>query len=177
RTARQGVFATALALSKGSDPAGMLVLLQSLGSRGQPSFSRVRRVGEQIKDNTPPLPADQLAHALACFRKLKQTKPDWVNSAVTQMVMTELKRAKKEDEEKALYQERVKPANTVTDAMAVLSLAANRNELDTCVQLFTRLDKLQPPVRAAAALTQLPTRQAYPSLITLMRRRADAKQF
>src|SRR5262249_22119067 len=56
RTDRQGVFATALALSKGTNPAGMLVFLQSLGSRSQPSVSRVRRVGEEVKDNTPPLP-------------------------------------------------------------------------------------------------------------------------
>ncbi|HTK75342.1 MAG TPA: tetratricopeptide repeat protein, partial [Gemmataceae bacterium] len=177
RAERQGVFATALALSQGTDPAGMLVFLQSLGSRSQPSVNRPRRVGEEIKDNTPPLPADQLAHALACYRKLKQTKPDWINSAVTQMVMTELKRAKEEDKEKALYQELVKSANTVNNVIAALAMAANRNELEVCFQLFGRLEKLQPPVKAAAALAQLPTRQAYSSLLTLMGRRADAKQF
>src|SRR5207237_9989008 len=77
----------------------------------------------------------------------------------------------------ALYQELVKDANTVNDVIALLALAANRNELDTCLQLFARLEKLQPPVKASGALAQLPTRQPYSSLIILMRRRADAKQF
>src|SRR5262249_11281739 len=73
--------------------AETLVFLKARGSRAQPPGSRPRRVGDEMRDSPPPLPPDQLAHALAGYRKLKQVKPDWVNSGITQMVMTELKRA------------------------------------------------------------------------------------
>src|SRR5439155_3793823 len=129
------------------------------------------------KDNTPPLPAEQLAHALTCYRKLKQLKPDWVTGDVTQAVMTELKRSKREDDAKALYLELVKEAVTVAKVQAALTVAAGRNDLDTCAELFARLERLQPPAKSASALSQLPSRQASSNLVTLMGKRADAKQF
>ena len=71
-----------LALSKGTDPAGLLAFLNRWARRrnasGEAAWSAAA-AGEP-KDNTPPLPADQLAHAVACFRKLKQTKPEWAGS-------------------------------------------------------------------------------------------------
>ncbi len=152
---------TALALAQGSDPAGLLAYLNAVGSRtyGQPYRGR-RGPGAEVKDTTPPLPADQLAQVLACFQKLKQIKPEWVTSEVTQTVMTELKRAKREDEETAIYKSLVASANTIEKLQEAVQLAANRKDVDTALELFTKLDKLQGQAKTHAALAQLPTRLA-----------------
>ncbi|MBN9121659.1 MAG: tetratricopeptide repeat protein, partial [Planctomycetes bacterium] len=169
--------ATAFALSKGADPAGLLAYLNAVTSRtyGQPG--RYRRPGSaEPKDTTPPLPPDQLEQALACYRKLKQVKPDWVTSDVTQTVMTELKRAKKEDEEAAIYKALVADASTVEKLQGAIQLASNRKDVDTALDLFVRLDKLQGVAKTAAALSQLPTRQATSALEYLVAHLADEKR-
>lgn len=166
---------TALALSKGPDPAGLLAYLNGLNSRASASANRGRR-SDTAKDSTPPLPADQLAHAMTCYRKLKQVKPDWVTSAVTKAVLTELKRAGKEGEEKTVYQDLLKEANTVARVQAALAVATERNDLETTVDLLAKLERLQPPVKTTATLNQLPTRQAYSTLTQLMYKRADDKK-
>src|SRR5207245_2647507 len=120
---------TALTLSKGGDPAGLLAYLNAVRGRPGPAGQRGGRpAGADAKDNTPPLPADQLAHLLGCYRKLKQLKPEWVTSAyVTPVVMTELKRAKREDEEKTLYREMQSAATTSDKIREVIGVAADRD--------------------------------------------------
>ena len=86
----------------------------------------MRRPGAEAKDNTPPLPADQLTHAVDCFRKLKQQKPDWATGTVAQAVMAELKRAKVTYEEfadKATVAGKLS-RNTAPAAFFVASLVA-----------------------------------------------------
>ena len=170
-------LATAFALSQGPDPAGLLAYLNAVSSRVSNQNPRSRRGGGQPgKDNTPPLPADQLAHVMTCFTKLKSVKPEWVTSDVTQTVMTELKRAKKEDDEGAIYNAIVKDATTVDKVQNALQLASTRKDLDTAVTLFLKLDQLQGPAKTAAALAQLPTRQATGVLEYLVASLADDKR-
>jgi tetratricopeptide (TPR) repeat protein len=178
RNDSKGVHETVLALSKAGDPAGTLSFLQGLPGRvveGQRRYSR--RPGEENVDKTPPLPADQLAHVLACYRKLKQTHPDWVTPDVTQAVMTELKRAKREDEEKALYKEMIDAASTPEKVLAVIGTTPARNDLDTFLALFQKLEKLQGPVKSAAALPQLPTRQTANTFADFMAKKAKDKAY
>src|SRR5947209_13095674 len=113
---------------------------------------------------------------MACYQKLKQVKPEWVTSDLTQTVMTELKRAKKEDEETAIYKSLVADANTVEKIQAIIQLASNRKDVDTALDLFVKLDKLQGPAKTAAALAQLPTRQATSQLEYLVASLADDKR-
>lgn len=176
RNENKQALPTALALSKSPDPAGLLAYLNGLNSRANASTNRSRRGGDAAKDNTPPLPADQLAHAMTCFRKLKQVKPEWVTSQVTKAVLTELKRAGKGDEEKAVYEELLKEANTVARVQAALAVAAERKDLDTALDLLAKLERLQPPVKTTATLNQLPTRLAYSTLTQLMFKLADDKK-
>jgi tetratricopeptide (TPR) repeat protein len=168
--------ATAFALSKGADPAGLLAYLNTVTSRTYGQSGRRYRQGSEVKDNTPPLPPDQLAQVMACYQKLKQVKPDWVTADVTQTVMTELKRAKKEDEETAIYKGLLAGATTVEKVQAVLELAANRKDVDTTIELYMKLDKLQGQAKTAAALPQLPTRQANSQLEYLVANLADDKR-
>src|SRR5207247_7085970 len=111
-----------------------------------------------------------------CFTKLKRTKPDWVNHGATESVMTELKRAKRTDQEEAIYREMVKEAVTIDKILAALRLASNRKDVDTAVALFARLDQLQGPAKTVAALAQLPTRQATATLEYLVAHLADDKR-
>jgi tetratricopeptide (TPR) repeat protein len=177
RNERKDVLPTVLTLSKGADPAGLLALLQELGDARRGNRNQNGRAARnEEKDNTPPLLNDQLDHALASFRKLKQIKPDWATSAVTTALLTELRRAKRSDEEKAVYRGIVEEANTLSKVSAALPVAADRKDVETCVELFGRLERLQPPVKNASGLGQLPSRQAHYTFVTLMGRLAEEKR-
>jgi len=169
------VFPAALVLAKRNDPAGMLALVNAVGSRTNTNLVR-RRSPRGGKDLTPALPSDQLEQLLSAYRGLTQLKPEWAPSAV-QTVITELKRAGRESDEKALYQQMLKEANVITKVQAALSVAAERDDLEASFELLNRLEKLQPPAKTTAMLAQLPTRQAAWPLTTLMGKRADEKHF
>ena len=175
RNETKDVAAAALALSKTGDPAGMVAYLSNLGD-GRVNPSRGVRANAGGKDTTPPLPADQLTHALDCYRKLQKAKPTWATQFVTRSVITELKRAKREDDEKAIYKELVDGADTISKVQTALEIAAERGDKGTCYALYAKLEKLQPAVKKASALGQLPTRSAY-QLLTLMGRLSEAKDF
>ncbi|MBX9584321.1 MAG: DUF1583 domain-containing protein, partial [Gemmataceae bacterium] len=175
RQVNKDVFAAALALSKAAPgPAADIAFLTALGSR--PGLNtQPRRRGADGKDPTPPLPADQVAHVLDCFARLKRQKPEWA-TAVSGSVRAELKRAKREAEEKALYDEAVAAASTVEAVQAALQMAAGRDDLDAFLALFGKLEKLQGPPKGSGNLSQLPTRQAANPVEALMAKRAEAKR-
>ena len=177
RFEKKALFPVVLALSRETDPAGLLALLQELGElRGTNQFRRPVR-GPGDNDKTPPLPADQLDHALACYRKLKQVKPDWATSKITAGLLLELRRAKRVEEENTVYREMVREANTLSSVKEALPVAAERKDVDTCVDLFTRLERLQPPVKNASTLSQLPSRQTSFTFVMLMSRLSEDKRF
>jgi tetratricopeptide (TPR) repeat protein len=175
RGENKDMLATAMALSKGDDSAGQLALLNSLSSRVNPN--RFRRMGADVKDKTPPLPADQLEHVLACYRRLKTVNPDWVSATIMQAVMTEVKRAKREDQEKAMYKELLAAAHTPNHVREALGVAIERNDVEGTLDLFARLDRLQTPPKNAAQLSQLPTRWVLGQVEILMAKRADEKKW
>ena len=49
-------------------------------------------------------------------------------------------------------------------------------DLDTVLELFDRLARLQPAAKTSAALAQLPTRQTSYTLVTLLGKRMDEKK-
>jgi predicted Zn-dependent protease len=168
----------AFELSRGPDPAGLLAYLLAVSSRTNGTQVNSRRSADGSKDTTPPLPPDQLEHLLACQKKLKQVRPDWADSeSLGWVVLTELKRAKRVDEEKVAYREALAAATTADKVQSALSLAAGRDDLDTVLTLFAKLDQLQGPAKSAAQVRQLPTRQAADTFYSLMAKRAEAKKF
>ncbi len=175
REENKSLVTTAMKLSKGNDPTGYLALLTVLNLRGNPAF-RYRRPGTDVKDNTPPLPPEQLEHVLTSYRRLRAIKPDWVSVQVAQNVMTELRRAKRTDEEAAIYKEVVADAKTVDRVKDALGAAVTRNDFDGAVALYTKLDRLQGLPKTAAYLPQLPTRQLLYQLQILMAKRAADKK-
>src|SRR5207237_3124300 len=83
----------------------------------------------------------------------------------------------KSDDERALYQELVREAGTVSKVQAALFVAADRDDLETAVALYNRLEQLQGPAKNAAQLALLPTRKTTGALEILMRKRAAAGKF
>jgi tetratricopeptide (TPR) repeat protein len=175
RGENKDLAATARTLSRGNDPEGLLAYLTVLPSRdGQ---FRYRRLGAEVKDKTPPLPSDQLDHVLACYRRLKAVNPEWVSATITQTVMTEVKRSKREDQEKALYQDLLTRSHTPSQVHEAMRVAIERNDLEAALELFARLDRLQGPPKNAAQLAQLPTRLVLGEMEVLMAKRADDKKW
>src|SRR6185437_326860 len=106
--------------------------------RGQPS-----RPG--AVDTTPPLPAEELDSVLAGFHRLRKEKPQWLTTDVLNNVLTELKRAKRTKDEERTYREVVATASAsgqVGLVQQILSVAADRGDLETVLRFFDRLDKL-----------------------------------
>ncbi len=146
-------FTTAQGLASGANAAGQVAYLNSLNSRTYGTSNRVRRQGRDGKDQTPPLPADQLAKVLTSFAELKKSKPEWATSLIAQGVMTELKRAGRTKEEAAVYEEMLKEAVSIAKIQTAMAVAADRKDVEGSLTLFSQLEKLQPPAK-----TVLPSR-------------------
>ena len=166
-------------LARSADPARLLAYVNAVETRTNTSVSGPSGLAEERAagntDLTPPLSAEQLALLQETYLKLQQANPTWAARTV-QTLMTELKRAGKDGEEKALYQAMLQEANVIAKVESALRFAAERNDLEACLQLFERLEKLQPPAKTSAMLVQLPTRLAASSLAKLKGKRADARQ-
>ena len=70
---------TALALSKGTDPAGLLAYLNAVAAP-RDATSAAAAAPRRRRPRTPPRRCRPTSSttSLACYRKLKQAKPDWV---------------------------------------------------------------------------------------------------
>ena len=174
-------------LADGSDdPAALLAYLGHAADREEiPSDANYRRYGRRNQpapdadttDKTPPLPPDRLERMLAGFKKLKKVRPDWATPDLASAVATELKRANRLAEEKAMYDEVLAAATTTDKVSLALGVAAEKDDLEAVLRLYRKLETLQGPPKTAAALANLPTRQYSWSLMQLMGRRVEAKKF
>ena len=167
------VFKCSIDLAKSNDTAGQLAFLNALGSR----TTEGRRYRGNQKDETPPLPNDQLEQVLASYRKLKQAKPDWLTNQVVQYVLTELKRAKRPDEND-LYRDSVSKPETISQVQeACCNWLPAEATSPPVATLFEKLEKLQGPPKPTMALNQMPTRQAAEFFVATIGERAKEKAF
>lgn len=171
-------FETAKALAKASnDPSAQYVFVTSVGMRAEAMRAQRYSRSGTPEDRTPPLPDDQLKYLLDTFKKLKQIKPEWVTPEVSGSVLLELKRAKKVDEEKAMYAEILANATNVDRVASALAVAVERDDLETLMVLFKRLEQYQGVAKSQAGLAQLATRQNVYQIQTLMGKRLEAKKY
>ncbi len=165
----------ARALAEGKDPAGPWVFLMGLAERTAESGRRYYRrqdVNEE-KDLTPPLPAPQIESMLTHYRRLCQQKPMWAGSVLPN-ILTELKRAKRTQQEEQLYREALATATQIPDVQQMLGIASGRGDQESVLQLFARLEQLQGGAGPAGRSHSL-TREAVDSLTQTMSKRADAR--
>ncbi len=169
------IFEASTELAKLNDPAGHLAFLNATGMRAIEQ-RRYNRSGNPDSDRTPPLPNDQLEQVLASYRKLRQAKPDWLTNQIAQNVLTELKRAKRA-EENELYRDAVASAKTLGQVQEALQLASTRGDIPAVTALFEKLEKLQGPPKASINPGQMPTRRAADFLAVTMNERSKANAF
>ena len=94
-------------LSEHAGLEGKVVYLAALPSRSS-GATRVVQPGQAQTDTTPPLPDDQIEHMMQCYREIKTLKPDWVPyMGGLPTVITELERAKRDEEATQLYEDAV----------------------------------------------------------------------
>jgi tetratricopeptide (TPR) repeat protein len=156
-----------------NDPAGQYAFLSSLGNRGR-SSSRYYRPGTNA-DHTPPLPADQVELMLAAYRKLQLHNPDWLSSAIVDNVQSELRRAKRPDDEEKAYRQIVSAANTLQSVQQALSVAGQRGDVAGVTALFEKLARLQGPSKISIGQPSL--RTAYPAIGQAMAVRAQQEAY
>src|SRR5581483_8003604 len=80
-------YQAALALSRASaaEPAAVWAYLASLSSRtSEPVAGRRRPNQSDDAETVAPLAATELDFAIDCYRKLRERKPDWIDSRVLQ---------------------------------------------------------------------------------------------
>ncbi|HTU17039.1 MAG TPA: DUF1583 domain-containing protein [Gemmataceae bacterium] len=171
----RAVYLAAQELARSPDPAGQWAYLHALAGRLGNQRGRPSRSG--AVDTTPPLPAEEIDRVLAGFHRLRKEKPQWLTTDVLNNVLTELKRAKRTKDEERTYREIVAAASAsgqVSLVQQVLSVAADRGDLESVLRFFDRLEKLQGSApRAVAGMPSI--QQATHALSEAMRARADAK--
>lgn len=143
-------FETAKALAKTGSLTGQALLLNALPSRASQQgvvVSRGRQGQGQV-DNAPPLSHEDLELVLAAYRNVSKHLGDdpmartrrtyFVNT-----VCTELKRAKRHEEEEALYREAIKEASDDESIGVAFNIAIARGDLPTVFELFDKWARLQ----------------------------------
>ena len=143
-----GIVAAGKRLSQGApnDPLALWAYLYSLGGRERAAGQRIVTglgSGNQVKDTTPPLPAAELDHALVCYRALRARRPELAESQILQIMFTELKRAKRTDEEEKLYRESIGGATKIGQLAGVFGLAAEKGDVESLLLLCDRYERLQ----------------------------------
>ena len=177
------IYAAAKRLSQSGGAVGEYIYLNYLGVRTSSGSSRST---DTKKDSTPPLPAEEIETMLELYAKLKQQKPEWINAHLFMNVTTELERADRNDKIDELYNEavaRVKETN-VEQMTLVVTLAAKRGDVETLIDIYKKLDRLDNSSRgnlswaAVNAFYQatgpLADKNEFPKMLKLLETMQDA---
>jgi tetratricopeptide (TPR) repeat protein len=167
------IFEAAERLSKTGDPEGQWAYLSALSNRHLSPSSRSQSDAVQV----PALPDDEVDHVLACYQSLKKQRPDLVQDYYLSMLLTnvtaELKRARRNEQADQIYREGLAAADDFSSVIAVMSLAAERGDVATLLELLERAEKLGSTRSGAGIAGYANSLSA--SLARAMSARADAK--
>ena len=113
---------------------------------------------------------------MSCFRSLRARRPELAQAQLLQIVFTELKRAKRTEEEEQLYRESIDGATQIGQLAGVFGLAADRGDVNACSRSAT----VTSGCRAAAARNiSTPAHSIFRArsgaIVQCMTRRADLK--
>ncbi|MBI3863250.1 MAG: DUF1583 domain-containing protein, partial [Planctomycetia bacterium] len=151
------IYEAARRLSRLDDPIGKWMYLTSLSSRAAGPGGR-RVASNSNQDTTPALPGDEMDHVLSCYRSLQKTRPDLVKDSpygtqLASIVMAELKRAQRTEEEKEIYDEMMSASDKPEIRPTSLQLAIDRGDYDKALALVEKTleEQLAQGNRAQAA--------------------------
>jgi tetratricopeptide (TPR) repeat protein len=131
----------ALALSRtaGADPTTLWAYLRSLPTRANVGGPQVAQDEEgEVVDKTPPLAAEELDHALACYNALRVRRPDWADVSIISGVATELKRAKRTEEAERCYEEALTTLGEGEQSSVAIALAAEHGDVAAFLKYLDR---------------------------------------
>jgi tetratricopeptide (TPR) repeat protein len=159
------VLGAAKNLAAQGDMPGQYLLFQSLLNRPQ-----ARNSSGSASDSLPPLPAADLDLALASFRSivarsrvLNPGQPA-MNLSLASLIMTELRRAGRNEEEAKILQDFLAQVSTPDQLAPAISMVAGRDDLAGTRELFEKwshasLQTTKPPTQSnytvASAIGQL----------------------
>ena len=99
-------------------PSGPISIRSAAASRAGWASDTYVGQGSEAKDSTPPLEKAELDHVLACFASLRARRPELAQAQILQIVSTELKRAKRVEEEEQFYRESIAGATQLARSPA-----------------------------------------------------------
>ena len=148
--------AKALAHQFPNDPGALWAYLTALQARvgANPGVRVAVSNGAAASDPTPPLSAEELDQVVAAYQGLRRRRPDWGQGTVLNDVLTELKRAKRSDEENRIYREALDSVNDPTSLASMFQAAGNRGDVEALIALSDKSERLLSS-RASAATAYL----------------------
>ncbi len=157
-----------------TDPAAEYAFIRSLGDRAAEDTARTRgRADAEEVDKTPPLAAEDLDRAVACYLDLRGKKPDLTPIGYIGYVAAELKRAKREDQADRFYKEALAAAEDINAVDAAVYLAAEKGNVDDLLALHEKSERLQ--AARAGAGSRAPGVDHADAFARAMNKRAQAK--
>lgn len=134
-------------LARLDDPSGKLVFLALLRESGRAPRPRGAAASAQ-----EPLPQEDLDLALECYRALRASQPDWLDSfGLTQQLALELKAAQREADAEQLYGELRARHDDFRAALGALRLASALGKTDDLIELAGRVQELAATQPSAGA--------------------------
>lgn len=129
-----------LSQSRDANNEAKSVYLQLLAARGQQRGTYVDP-DEAAKRELPPLPDDELNHMLACYNATRASSDQgmmyYYGRAALHTVMLELRRAKRDEQAKKLYDDALAQANTPEKAALLFMVALQEQDFDNIKKLIT----------------------------------------
>ncbi len=126
-------------LSDRDEPAGKLIYLSSLSSRGGYRTVTSARGTSTTRQQAEPLSTAELEHAKACYHAVAQAHPEWLEwSSIETILVSEMKLAKRDAEAEALYKETLGRAHDYRSVRVAMSLAMALEKFDDMEQLLAK---------------------------------------
>ncbi len=175
------MFEAARALADGDDPSGQWVYLASLSSRTvTPNRTTTSRSAGGGDDGIEPLAADELQRMLAAYRSLRKKRPEffaqsgYYGQLALNNVSSELRRAKRTDEEQQIYAEALDAVDQSASIVSMLSFAGQRGDAAKAIELLDKLGRQHGNRRGPIGANY--SSSVAQALAQLMGKQAEAKQ-
>lgn len=177
----------ALSLARGANNEAKTLYLQGLAARGSQQANVYVDPEEAAKQSLEPLPNDEVEHMLACYDAVRggddQLMIYYSGRAAMQTVMTELRRAKREDQAKKIYDDALAAATAPDRAAMLLMTAMQEHDTTTMAKLMEVIypddstGTASPNPNSMSILSYLQTREYHGMMLgMLMAGHAEKKE-
>ena len=139
-------YQVAKQLSKAGDVEAQVYYLRSLIGRGAPTQTS----GEPAA--LSPLEDAEVDHMLACYRNVRKHQPKEIDGVILRHVLADLRWAKRQQEEQAVYREALESADDPDSLDALAWVTADRGDVEN---LLAVLDKTEQASAGSSGRSQI----------------------